>query len=146
MNSVIDSILRQIAVALNSELTLEEDHAWLVPSATPELLLTLVWDEEGHHDELTFSLALGRIDAEQSTSLAIELLTANLGMAVMNGPKLSYSPSTHQITLLESVICRYGDEVFIGEMATLLVSAGAAIREKLLASGHSLVSFNQETN
>lgn len=144
MNPVIDSILQQISVALNSELTQEQDHAWLIPSAAPELLLTMMWNEEEQHDELILSLALGRIDDTQPSPLAVELLAANLGMAVMSGPKLSYSPSSRLITLIDSVVCRYGDEVAIGELAASLVTVGADIRQKILEVGHRLFNDYQE--
>ncbi|MCT4700499.1 type III secretion system chaperone [Enterobacteriaceae bacterium H20N1] len=140
MNPVIDSILQQISVALNSELTREEDHAWIIPSAAPELLLTLIWNEDGPQDELIISLAIGRVDDTQPSPLAMELLTANLGMAVLNGPRLGYSPSSQLITLLDSVACRYGDEVALGEMVASLVAAGVNIRQKVLEVGYRLFS------
>lgn len=137
MNSVIEQSLQQISVALNSELTLEADHAWLIPAQAQGMLLTLVWADE-ENDDLTLSLALGTVDENTPPQLAVDMLTANLALAVRNGPKLSYSPSTHLVMLLDTLPCHPDDIVGLGDTVSHFVTLGAEIREQFSQQGYTL--------
>jgi len=137
MNFVIEQCLHQISVTLNSELNIEEHNAWLVPAESPNLILTMLWlDEE--KDELTLSLTLGTFDEHAHKQLAVELLTANLGLAVYRGPKLSYSPGSRFLTMLDSLLCHPNTIVETGEAVADFVRYGIEICEKMNEQGYNL--------
>lgn len=137
MNYVIEQSLQQISVALNSELNIEADHAWLIPAQAQEMLLTLVWADE-ENDDLTLSLALGTVDETTPPQLVVDMLTANLSLAAHRGPKLSYSPSTHLVMLLDTLPCHPDEIVELGNTVNHFVTLGAEIREQFCQQGYTL--------
>ncbi|MGL5968961.1 MAG: type III secretion system chaperone [Kluyvera sp.] len=137
MNSVIQQSLQQISVALNSELNLEADHAWLVPAQAQDLILTLLWRDE-ERDDLTLSLALGTVDERTPPQLAVDMLATNLALAVHRGPRLSYSPSTHLLILLDTLPCHLDETVALGQAVNNFVTFGAQIREQFCQQGYNL--------
>ncbi|EOZ9391073.1 type III secretion system chaperone [Enterobacter cancerogenus] len=138
MNSVIQQSLQQISVALNSELNIEDDHAWLVPAQAQELVLTLLWPDE-ERDDLTLSLALGTVNEATPPQLAIDMLSANLALAIHRGPRLSYSPSTHLLILLDTLPCHPEEIVALGQAVNNFVTFGAEIREQFCQKGYSMI-------
>lgn len=137
MNSVIEQSLQQISFALNSELNLEADHAWLIPAQAPELILTLLWPDEESH-ELTLSLALGTFNERAHNQLAVDMLSANLGLAVQRGPKLSYSPGSGLLIMLDTVPCHHTQIVGLGEVVNLFVTYGNEVRDRFCQQGYNL--------
>lgn len=140
MKEEISSFLNQISIELNCDLTTTEDHAWVVPSSAPEQLLTITWarSEEQQSYEFTFSLALGEYSELLPPTLLLDLMTSNMAMAILNGPKLSYSPKSNLLVLMDSLKCGPGDEVFIGEATDQFVAVGKQICEQIKATGVTL--------
>jgi hypothetical protein len=137
MNPIIEQSLQQISMTLNSDIHMEDNHAWLIPSTMPEVILTILWtDDEATH--LTFSLALGSFDEATHTQLAVNMLAANLGMAVHRGPKLSYSPGSGLLTMLDTLPCHPDEIVGLGDAAESYVKFGYEVREQYLQQGFNL--------
>ncbi|HEY3591029.1 MAG TPA: hypothetical protein VGL07_13310 [Buttiauxella sp.] len=141
MKEEISTFLQQISSELNSDITINENHAWIIPASSPALLLTVTWDrgekESGY--EFTFSLALGEYRETIPSSLLLELLASNIAMSIMQGPKLCYSPGANLLTLTDTLACRPGDEVYIGEAAEKMVSLGWNIHENISTTGTKLI-------
>ncbi|MEA1063774.1 type III secretion system chaperone [Apirhabdus apintestini] len=142
MTPTIESIIKHIAVALNSELTWAEDHAWLIPSQQPATLLTLIWEEET--DELILSLSLGTLDERFPPELVMEILESNRIMALGHGPKFSCSPESRMLLLLDTIHVYDGAETLAGELADNLVDIASEVCQRFTALGHHLHTPFQE--
>lgn len=75
--------------------------AWFIPENS-NLPLTLTWGEKDEHG-LTLTIALGRLALNADKKVLLELMTINMMMAAVQGPRFSYSQSTDMITLMSSV-------------------------------------------
>jgi len=145
MNIEATSFLNQIAIELNSDITINEDHAWLIPAQLPNHLLTITWlkNRENEQYEFTFSLALGEYSENIPSELILNLLTTNISMAILHGPKLSYSPKSNLLTLMDSFSSVAGNEVHIGEIAANFVLLGKEMHEQIAKQG-TLLTINME--
>ncbi|CAI1011834.1 type III secretion system chaperone [Serratia quinivorans] len=142
-NANIDYALQQIARALHTEIVLSDDHAWLIPVQAPETLLTLTWLQQENISILIFSLSLGGFDQHLPASLAMNMLTINLELAVHRAPKLNYSPTTKMITLLESLPIYSPENMDIDDLVRGFVAIGNQIRIRFHDMGYPLLPVNQ---
>lgn len=136
MNHNLETFLHHISIVLHSEMTIEEDHAWIVPAENPELLLTLVWGDE--NEDIIYSLSLGEFNEHLPHKLALDCLQTNLLMATKQGPRLTYSSESKMITLVDAINFNNTTEDTLGNFTLEFVKFGAEIRNKIEEIGYRI--------
>ncbi len=109
MNTVIENSLRNISIELNSDLNTTDKFAYIILQHHQNLLLTFTWPDNDSNDgndndeNLTLLLSLGYLNKQVSPTEIFDMLQVNLPMAITYGPKLTYSPTSNLVTLIDSI-------------------------------------------
>lgn len=104
MDRVIENSLRKISIELNSDLNTTEEFAYINLQHHKNLLLTLTWENsKSDDDNLTLMLSLGYLSKQISSPDIFDMLQINLPMAINYGPKLTYSPTSNLVALIDSI-------------------------------------------
>ncbi|MGG4608833.1 hypothetical protein [Providencia sp. Me31A] len=104
MNTLIENSLRNLSIEFNSELNISDKFAYIILPHHHNLLLTLIWEDNEDNDEnLTLILSLGYLNKQISSTEIFDMLEVNLPMAINYGPKLTYSPTSNLVTLIDSI-------------------------------------------
>lgn len=105
MNILIENSLRNISIEFNSELNTSDKLAYITLPHHQNLLLTLTWDdnEDNGDENLTLILSLGYLNKQISSTEIFDILQVNLPMAINYGPKLTYSPTSNLVTLIDNI-------------------------------------------
>ncbi|ENN8378791.1 hypothetical protein ACAX46_004259 [Providencia rettgeri] len=103
MNELIENSLRNISIEFNSELNTSDKFAYIILPHHQNLLLTFTWENNDDDKNLTLILSLGYLNKQISSTEIFDMLEVNLPMAINYGPKLTYSPTSNLVTLIDSI-------------------------------------------
>lgn len=115
--------------------------AWFIPENC-SLPLTLTWDSNEEHG-LTLTLALGKPARDMDQRVLLELMTVNMMMAAVHGPRFSYSRSTEMITLINTLsvaILREQNVYHVKQAIDNIILKGEEVRIHMESNGVKLSS------